>query len=220
MAHAQRTYPRTIQGYRGKYTIAQIGCFLTAFCNLSRRFGDDISPDKLNRKFIEKGVYIDVDDGIRDDLQFHSITKYNKSIIVQKTGTSKAPPSKNAIVRIKANNQFGTHFCLVKRIEKGVVYIVDSWDGKEKKASTYGPITAWATYGDKTPAKAPTKQKPVAVKPVKKAAKPKYHTIKKGQYLSMIARMYGMTLGKLLNLNPQWKKNPNKIKAGWKARIK
>lgn len=208
MAHAQKNYPNVIQGIRGKYSIAQIGCFVTSFCNLSRRFGDDITPNSLNHQLVKRGIYIDVDDGIRDDLGWGSITQYNKNIVVEKTGTG-TPPHKNAIVRVPLNR--GYHFALVDRIEKGVVYIVDSWDGQVKKSSVYGPISAWATYKDRTP---------VAVKPNPQAPKPKYVTVKKGQFLSLIARINGITLGRLLNLNPKKKRNPNLVVPGEKIRVK
>lgn len=150
MAYAQRDYPNTLQGMKGtrppKYTIRQIGCFLTSFANLKKRLSKrGKSPKVLNDEFKTKGVWIDVDDGIRDDLAFSSICKYSKNYTISRTGTGK-PPSRNCIVRLKASNVFGTHFCLVYSIVGSTVYIRDSWDGKIKKSTAYGPITAWAEY--------------------------------------------------------------------------
>lgn len=148
MAFAQKNYP-DIQGVNGTLRISQIGCFLTSFCNLLKRLGvDDVAPNVLNVRLIEKGIYIDVDDGVLDDLNFYLISKLYPSVVVEQEGprTSSTPPHNHSIVRIKAGNNFGTHFCLVDRVENGAVWIVDSYDGKVKKASVYGPIQGWATY--------------------------------------------------------------------------
>lgn len=148
MAYAQINYP-DIQGINGTYRISQIGCFLTSFCNLLLRLGEDnIAPNELNIRFIQKNIYIDLDDGVRDDLNFQLITKLYPNVVVKQEGsrTSHMPTHSNAIVRIAAGNEFGTHFCLVDHIANGVVWVVDSYDGKVKKASAYGPIQGWATY--------------------------------------------------------------------------
>lgn len=150
MAYGQKNYA-DIQGIGGKYRISQIGCFLTAFCNLLQRFGRPVDPPTLNRIFRDRGIFIDVDDGIRDDLGWQSIVAYDGRVALQRSGTTAIPPHRDSIVRIKANNSFGTHFCLVDRIEGGTVYIVDSWDGAVKKSSAYGPITGWAAYGNIVP---------------------------------------------------------------------
>src|SRR5574343_1495019 len=157
MAYGQKNYSQ-IQGINGKYRINQIGCFLTAFCNLLERFGMPVDPPTLNRIFIERGIYIDVDDGIRDDLGWQSVTAYNGQIAT--TAKSGAVTERNAIVRIAAGNQWGTHFCLVDRIENGVIYVVASWDGQVKPSSAYGQITGWAMY---------TYNKPQPVTPVQPA---------------------------------------------------
>jgi hypothetical protein len=149
VAYGQKNYA-DIQGINGKYRISQIGCFLTSFCNLLERFGRGLPPNQLNNIFKNRGVYIDVDDGIRDDLGWQSVVAYDGQIALQKTGTG-TPPHKNSIVRIAAANSFGTHFCLVDRIEGSTVYIVDSWDGAVKNSNVYGPITGWAAYGDIKP---------------------------------------------------------------------
>ena len=160
MAYGQKNY-NEIQGINGKYRINQIGCFLTSFSNLLERFGKGIDPIQLNAALRDRGIYIDVDDGIRDDLGWGSISAYNGNIVVRRSGNNSAVPSRNCIVRIKANNSFGTHFCLVDRIEGSTVFIVDSWDGQVKKSSVYGPITGWAEYANNTP---------IPVQPVKPPA--------------------------------------------------
>lgn len=148
MAYAQMNY-RDIQGINGTYRISQIGCFLTSFSNLLQRLEvDNIAPNILNVKFIEKGIYIDLDDGVVDDLNFQRITKLYPQVVVEQEGSrnNSMPTHSNAIVRIEADNDFGTHFCLVHHIDNGVVWVVDSLDGKVKKASVYGPVKGWATY--------------------------------------------------------------------------
>lgn len=143
MSYGQKNYA-DIMGAGGRYRINEIGCFLTSFSNLLERFGIGVSPADLNRAFIQRGVYIDIDDGIKDDLGWQSITAYNGRIGT--TVKSGQVDNRNSIVRIAAGGRWGTHFCLVERIENGVVYVVDSWDGVVKPASVYGPITGFAVY--------------------------------------------------------------------------
>lgn len=149
MSYAQTNYQQ-IQGIRGKYTIHDIGCFITSFCNLLLRFGHGIDPASLNSIFVQRGFYIDVDDGIRDDVAWDTITKYDPNLVVTSTGGASTPPSANAIVKFAYNSfQTGrptTHFCLVDHIANGVVYVLDSWDGIVKDAAHYGGVKAWATY--------------------------------------------------------------------------
>lgn len=150
MAYGQKNYLDRQGIPPTKYRIREIGCFLTSFSNLVRRMAHKRrNPAFLNKRFRDMKIFIDVDDGVKDDLAWNSICKYSKNFKVTRTGTSAIPPTRNSIVRIKANNGFGTHFCLVKDIVGKTVYIVDSWDGKIKKASSYGPITGWATYSYK-----------------------------------------------------------------------
>lgn len=150
MAYAQKNY-NEIQGINGKYRINQIGCFLTAFCNLLERFGRGVDPLTLNREFRNRGAYVDIDDGIRDDLGWGSIAVYDPKIVVRRSANNGSVPSNNCIVRIKANNRFGTHFCLVHHIDGSGIYIVDSWDGGIKNVNAYGPVTGWAEYADVRP---------------------------------------------------------------------
>lgn len=146
MAYAQKNYGEK-QGINGKYTIAQIGCFITAFCNLLERFGSGVAPNHLNNVFRDRGIYIDVDDGIRDDVGWGTITAYDGSVTVTGTGAG-APPHSNAIVKFNYRSpnsgQFTTHFCLVNDVKAGT--IIDSWDGVVKHWSVYGNPIAWATY--------------------------------------------------------------------------
>ena len=155
----QKNY-NELQGINGKYRINQIGCFLVSFCNLMERFGKGVDPLTLNRIFRDKGIWLDVDDGIRDDLSFGSISRHDGNIVVTGTGAG-VPPHSNAIVKFTGlNNGFGTHFCLVADRNAGT--IVDSWDGKVKSWNVYGGPKSWATYEDRTPKPVPVPQAPVA----------------------------------------------------------
>jgi hypothetical protein len=150
MSYKQTDYGQ-IQGISGRYTIHDIGCFITSFCNLLERFGRPIDPPALNRALIDRGLYIDVDDGIRDDVGWNTLNQFDSEMIVTGTGSSAVPPTVNAIVKFSYNSfqtgQPTTHFCVVDHITDGVVYILDSWDGKIKAASAYpGGVRAWATY--------------------------------------------------------------------------
>lgn len=152
MAHGQKNYADMQGGGNGgkpaKYRINQIGCFVTAFSNLLElRFGISINPSALNRLFIDRNIFIDVDDGVKDDLGWQSITAYNGQIVTTDPGSI----DRNCIVRIKTNGTFGTHFCLVEKVENGIVYIVDSWDGVVKRADFYGAITGFAKYAYNKP---------------------------------------------------------------------
>lgn len=149
--YGQKNY-NEIQGINGKYRINQIGCFLVSFCNLLERFGKGVDPLTLNRIFRDNGIYVDVDDGIRDDLAYSSVTRANGNVVVTRTGTG-LPPSNNCIVKFTGLSGFGTHFCLVKDAARGI--IIDSWDGKEKHWSTYNNPDVWAEYADRSPAPAP-----------------------------------------------------------------
>lgn len=159
MAYGQKNYLQ-IQGINGRYRIDQIGCFLTAFCNLLERFGvQEIDPVALNSIFVNRGIYIDVDDGVRDDLGWQSITAYNGQIVVTATGTG-VPPTSNAIIKVHYRSisnptlpngkpNMIDHFCLVADAAAGT--IVDSWDGAVKSWNVYGGPVAWAAYANNTP---------------------------------------------------------------------
>lgn len=209
MAYAQNRYQSILQGIPpAKYTIAQIGCFVTSFSNLLSRFGVSASPPRLNSTFIAQRIYIDSDDGVRDDLTFKSITKAYPDIIVTKTGTSKMPPHANAIVKMKARNNFGTHFCLVHSIRAGRLYIVDSWDGAVKPASAYNGVISWATYGLKPKKQVKSDVKTTGV----------FHRIQKGDTFWALENEYKLKHGTLQKRNPTI--DPAKLKIGSKIKIK
>lgn len=150
MAYAQTNYPQ-IQGIyapgKRMYTIAEIGCFITSFCNLLGRKGRPVDPLTLNNYFRDRGIYVDVDDGIRDDVGWDTITKYDPNLVVTNTGSG-VPPHSDAIVKFSYTSSrtgnFTTHFCLVNDRNAGT--ILDSWDGAVKSWNGYGGPKAWATY--------------------------------------------------------------------------
>jgi hypothetical protein len=148
MAYGQKNYLE-LQGISGKYRISQIGCFITAFCNLLDRFGKGVgSPVEMNRILRDNGFYVDVDDGVRDDVGYSTVSKVNGNIVVSRTGKG-LPPSNNCIVKFSGLSGFGTHFCLVSDASRGL--IIDSWDGVEKHWSTYNDPDEWAEYVDNSP---------------------------------------------------------------------
>lgn len=118
---------------------------------MKHRFGIDVDPLRLNAFFRDNGIYIDVDDKIRDDLSWWSFTRFNPEVVVLQTGTSGWPKSNNALVKFKFKGSAGftTHFCMVEDWEKKT--IVDSWDGLVKSASKYGEPIGWAVYGHNKP---------------------------------------------------------------------
>lgn len=145
--YAQINYPE-IQGINGHYTIAQVGCFITAFCNLAERLGvGGTNPSQLNSFLITNNIYTDIDDGVRDDVGWTTITQWRPDITVSSIGNGK-PSSNNSIVKFAYNSyQTGkptTHFCLVNDVNTGT--IVDSWDGQIKSWNVYGGPVAYATY--------------------------------------------------------------------------
>lgn len=148
MPFAQKNY-LAIQGINGKYRIDQIGCYLTSFSNLLERFGSPISPVDLNAIFRDRGIYIDVDDNVRDDLGWQSITAYDGQVVVSQINNSGGgwPTSNDSIVRFRYQGKSGftTHFCLV--VDAANHKIIDSYDGQVKDGQVrYGTPTGWATY--------------------------------------------------------------------------
>lgn len=146
MAYAQTNYPEPQGIPPTKYTIAQVGCFITAFCNLEQRFGKIIDPSGMNAFLRDNNFYIDVDDGVRDDVSWDTITKYDPNTTVTQIGNG-APPSSNAIVKFVYNGGSSTHFCLVNDASAGT--IIDSWDAKIKSWNVYGGPVAYAVYNNK-----------------------------------------------------------------------
>lgn len=157
MAYAQKDYPQ-IQGIDGRYKISSIGCFLTAFCNLEEAYGKGIDPLSLNNELVARNIYIDIDDGVRDDLGWSSISNYDPTVVVTGSsdhGTNRDagwPNTNEAIVRFYyesvQSGQMIFHFCKVYDAANHL--IVDSWDG-QVKTSPYGEPTGWATYQHSAP---------------------------------------------------------------------
>lgn len=140
------------------YRISQIGCFLVSFANLLTRFNEGVDPLTLNKEFADRGIWIDTDDGVRDDLGFFSISQYRPNIrmtnhVVAPKGQHAIPKSNNAIVKfnyVSGGGAFANHFSLVHDALQGL--IVDSWDGQIKSWDTYGGPVECAEYADDTPA--------------------------------------------------------------------
>lgn len=146
MAYAQINYGQNLGTGPSVSTIADVGCFLTAFCNLLERFGETIDPPTLNNYFISHGTYLP-DGPNRDNLGWGSISAYNGNISSNGTGGAGWPPSNDAIVKfIYKSPRSGkniTHFCLV--VDRNAGTILDSYDGKVKH-TPYGNPVGWATY--------------------------------------------------------------------------
>lgn len=130
------------QSKKADGTIGNIGCTLTAICNLHNRvFGTDMTPSYLNKLFIEKGVYV-------FDAQGYSIVlwgnvqralpklrfvyrdfNYNNAIVWTWINISPRLP-----VIVVARTPFAAqHFFLFI----GGGRMVDSLDGREKSTSMY-----------------------------------------------------------------------------------
>lgn len=167
MAYAQTNYSqlqgKTVNGVHPRYSIHDIGCFITAFCNLEERFGKAIAPDQLDNELAAKNLYIDVDDGVYDDVGWSTICAYDPSIAISSTGSG-APSSNDSIVKFvyKSPNtgNFTTHFCLVADVNSG--QIIDSWDGKVKSWDVYGGPQAFASYAHAIPQPVTPAPDPVA----------------------------------------------------------
>lgn len=152
--YAQTNYPQKQGIAPQRYTIAQIGCFITSFANIMERFGVKVSPLGINTLLVSKGLYIDVDDGVRDDVGWTTIISlYPKNIRLESIGNGK-PTSNNSIVKFNyrstVTGSFTTHFCLVQDAKAGT--IIDSWDGKVKSWTVYGGPVSYATYSKLTSA--------------------------------------------------------------------
>lgn len=128
-----------------RYRIHDIGCFITSFCNLESRFGGSIDPPGMNAFLRDRGLYIDVDDGVRDDVSWDTITQFDPNTVVTGIGGG-TPPHNNSIVKFIYNGGNSTHFCLVNDINDGT--IIDSWDGQIKSWNVYGGVKAWASYNN------------------------------------------------------------------------
>ena len=219
--YGQTSYP-DLQGINGKYTIAQIGCLLTSFCNLLRKFGRDVDPASLNRLFAERGIWIDIDDGIRDELGWASVTAYDGSVHVSQVGGAAWPGTNNAIVKFHYQSRYRPwltgangvkipnmldHFCLVA--DEVEHTIIDSWDG-QIKTSPYGEPVAFATYE----ALGPMPVQPVPMPRTRQTPAPssKTHKVIAGETLIGIAVANHTTWQVIRELNNL--ADPNKINAG------
>lgn len=138
---AQKNYTQ-IQGISGKYPISSIGCFLTSFCNLEAKYLVNVDPPTLNAFLRDNNLFIDVDDGVRDDVAWDTIIKFDPHTTVRATGLG-TPPDNFSIVKFVYNGG-KTHFCLVYNAASAT--IIDSWDGVVKPWSIYGGPKAWASY--------------------------------------------------------------------------
>lgn len=151
MAYAQTNYSqlqgKTVNGVRPRYSIHDIGCFITSFCNLMERYGRQIAPDQLDNELAARNLYVDVDDGVYDDVGWSTICAYDPSIAITETGSG-APSSTDSIVkfvyRSTRTGNWTTHFCLVADAGQGL--IIDSWDGAIKSWNGYGGPAAYASY--------------------------------------------------------------------------
>jgi hypothetical protein len=167
MAFAQTAYLQlqgrvSPSGKQPVFRIDQIGCFLTSFCNLLLDYGVTIDPPTMNAYFRDNKVFVDVDDGVFDDLGWSSISAYKHDLVVTGTGTG-WPQTNSAIVKFiyqsvshpwldaaKTMPNIVTHFCKVADYTKGL--ILDSWDGRVKAPGPYGQPKGYATYGISAPA--------------------------------------------------------------------
>lgn len=183
----------------GTFTIAQIGCFVTAFSNLLEKLGEpNVTPEALNTFFTSHNIYMaDPADGqgVKDDLTWGSITAYNSEITVAGTGSGSWPNSDNAIVEFRYNEsgQEIVHFCVVESVVNKT--IIDSWDGIVKEPGIYGAPVAWATYEKNTPKSVPVPH-PASTVPIMPIANPipsnyKLITIEPGWGLERIAAAAG-----------------------------
>lgn len=208
-----------IQGINGRYTIAQIGCFITGFCNLLKKFGKDVDPASLNRVFVQRGMYTDIDDGVRDDVGWATITGYDGQVQVTATGGAGWPPNNNAIVKFAYKSpKTGapmTHFCLVADAANKT--IVDSWDGVIRTPGYYGEPVAWATYADITPQPVVIAQAPSS--PKSNATTGQVVKLEKGDTISAIALRYGFTASEVLEHNGLNWDDARNLPVGYELRL-
>lgn len=146
MSYGQINYPQNLGTGPSVSTIADVGCFLTAFCNLLERFGEVVDPPTLNNYFIAHGSFL-ADGPNRDNLGWGSVSAFDGNVVATQVGGAGWPPVNDAIVKfIYKSQRTGaqiTHFCLV--VDRNAGTILDSWDGKVKH-TPYGNPVAWATY--------------------------------------------------------------------------
>ena len=198
MAYGQINYQQKVGN--SNLTIAEIGCFVTSFCNLFEDFGVNVDPPTLNNFFESNGVYTyDVTDHANDDITWGSGSAFNGNLVLDSVVNSGGWPQTNeAIVKFYYKSHSGymtTHFCKVADWTKQL--IVDSWDGKVKSPGTYyGEPVAHATYHFNQPAPppAPAPVQPAVAPPAQTGA-PNYDgnsiTVQPGWGLSNVAEAAG-----------------------------
>jgi hypothetical protein len=159
-----RNNPDGRSDHQPRYRIDETGCLLVSDTNLAQRFGKSVDPLWLNAFFREHLVYIDVDDGILDDLSWWSISQAYPDIVVSRAVMGKTvadrsvgwPKNKDSIIRVyyqsisrpwldaaKTKANMITHFVLC--VDPGQKLILDAWDGQIKK-NPYGEPTGFAEY--------------------------------------------------------------------------
>lgn len=163
MAYGQKNYLQ-LQGRHnpanGKdpiYRIDQIGCLLTTFSNWLERRGRGIDPVYLNAICRDRAIYIDVDDGVLDDLGWQSITALDPMTAVSRIGTNSWPSTNDSAVGFRYKSlhtgQLIEHFCLV--VDAANHVILDSYDGIVKAPAqyegVYGSPIKFAEFIDNTP---------------------------------------------------------------------
>lgn len=149
MPYAQTHYQEKVGN--SNLTIAEIGCFVTADCNLLEDIGQEIAPDALNSFYTNKGIYAyDLTDKASDDITWGSVTRYNPSVVVAEVGGAGWPNSNFSIVKFYYQGSSGimiTHFCKVH--DWAAKQIIDSYDGQVKTVGLgtyYGEPVAWAIF--------------------------------------------------------------------------
>lgn len=155
MPYAQINYQEKVGN--SNLTIAEIGCFDTADCNLAEAFGYEIDPATLNAFYTANGCYsYDLTDRANDDITWSTITRRFPDIVVSRIVNNPGwPQTANAIVKFVYTGHSGatvTHFCKVA--DPNAHLIIDSWDGKEKAAGPgtyYGEPVAFAEYVKNSP---------------------------------------------------------------------
>jgi hypothetical protein len=187
MSYGQKSYNelqgRVVNGVQPKYRIAQIGCFISAFCNLLERFGEGgMDPVGMNAALRDNGLYTDIDDHVFDDVGYATISQLRPEIVVTHTGAGGWPDTNDAIVKFyfKGSAGFTTHFCLVA--DHNAKTIVDSWDGQVKSAAQYGEPIGWAAYAINRP-------QPAAPAPA--AANPDMFVVPAGYGISQCLKVRG-----------------------------
>jgi hypothetical protein len=113
---------------------------LVAFANLLKKFSvENVSPASIRQKLVEEGIA---------ELDWPSITVFNSRVVPDTIGDYNTwPSSNNAIVCFQStdrDNNVIFNYCVVN--DHLHETIVDSLDGQEKPADTYGKAISWASF--------------------------------------------------------------------------